>query len=559
MRSPGRFLFWILAKQWHTIVLAALFGTLWMGSIGALPGVIGYAIDYGAASQEPQRLLVWAGVIVALAVLMAVSSLIRHRFAVFNFLQASYRTVQLTARHATRVGAALPRKVATGEAVSAGSTDPESIGNMADVIGRSVGSAVTFTAIGIAVLNISVPLGAVVLIGLPLQVIVMGPLLKPLQNREHDYRVQQGKLTSRANDIVAGLRVLRGIGGEQLFSQRYRQQSTQLQEFGFRVAKTQGFLKGLQTLIPGFLLIAVTWLGATLSVAGEITVGEFIAVFGYTSFLMMPMNTFLETARKYTRAHAAAQRVLSLLHVKAAVDDTGSAKPAHIDSLYDPDSGLQLDAKGITALVCTSESDATDIAERLGRYRDSDVTANGVALRDIDLMHLRRHVLVTDNDSHVFAGTLRQFLDPHGHHEDEDLAEALHVTVASDARDSLGGLDGLIEAGGRNISGGQRQRLRLARALLRDPDILIALEPTSAVDAHTEALIAQRLHQYRSSQSTLVTTSSPLMLESAARVVFVIDGKVVDEGTHDSLMDVNPLYRAMVTRDLADMDQEVQA
>lgn len=558
MRSPVRFLFWILSKQWHTIALAGLFGTLWMGSIGALPGVIGYAIDYGAASQKPQQLLLWAGVIVALAVLMAVSSLVRHRFAVFNFLQAAYRTVQLTARHATRVGAALPRKVATGEAVSAGSTDPESIGNMADVIGRTVGSAVTFTAIGVVVLNISVPLGAVVLIGLPLQVIVMGPLLKPLQKREHDYRVQQGKLTSRANDIVAGLRVLRGIGGEQLFSQRYRQQSAHLQEFGFRVAKTQGFLKGLQTLIPGFLLIAVTWLGATLSVAGEITVGEFIAVFGYTSFLMMPMNTFLETARKYTRAHAAAQRVLSLLHVKAAVDDTGSAEPKRIDSLYDPDSGLQIDAKGITALVCTSETDATDIAQRLGRYCDSDASADGVALRDIDLMHLRRHVLLTDNDSHVFAGTLRQFLDPHGRHEDEALAEALHVTVAGDARDSLGGLDGLIEAGGRNISGGQRQRLRLARALLRDPDILIALEPTSAVDAHTEALIAQRLHQYRSSQSTLVTTSSPLMLESAARVVFVVDGKVVDEGTHDSLMDVNPQYRAMVTRDLAEMDQEVQ-
>ncbi|ADD41776.1 ABC transporter ATP-binding protein [Stackebrandtia nassauensis] len=558
-RSAASYLLWILSKQWKTLVVAGMFGTGWMACIGALPGAIGYGIDQGVRTKDTTALLLWAGVIVTLAALMAVLGIIRHRLAVFNFLVGAYRTVQLTTRHATRVGAALPRRIATGEVVSVGSADPASIGMALDVLGRTTGSVVTFVAVAVILLTISVPLGLVILLGLPLQALVIGPLLKPLQRREHAYREQQGLLTSRANDIVAGLRVLRGIGGEELFAHRYTERSQEVRRFGMKVAAAGAVMKGLQMLLPGLLLVAVTWIGARAAVSGSITPGQLIAVFGYTTFLLMPMSTFLETARKYTTAHAAAKRIVAFLAVEPGVDDEGDKDaPRSFDVLEEPESGLRVESGKLTAVACADPEQAAVLGDRLGRYRDSDAHVDGLLLRDIRLDELRQLVLVSDNDSMFFEGKLRAGLDVAAGADDETVLRAVRTAVAGDAVDSVGGLDGHVDAEARNVSGGQRQRLRLVRALLTDAPVLVLVEPTSAVDAHTEALIAERLREHREGATTVVTTTSPLMLERADTVCFVDDGKVVATGSHRELMDGEPRYRAVVTRDDEDEGQERQ-
>lgn len=553
-RSAVHYLLWLLRKQWRSLLVAGFFGTTWMACIGALPGAIGQGIDDGIAPRDTGGLILWSSVIVGLAIAMAGLGTIRHRMAVYNFLNGAYRTVQVATRHATRVGAILPRRIATGEVVSVGSADPTAIGMALDVIGRTIGSVVTFIAVAIILLNISPLLGTIILIGLPLQALIIGPLLKPLQNREHAYREEQGKLTSRANDIVAGLRVLRGIGGEELFTTRYAEKSREVREFGFRVAAASAVMKGLQMLLPGVLLVAVTWVGARLTAAGTISTGELVAVFGYTAFLMMPMGTFLETARKYTSAYAAARRIVTMLQVEPSVSDTADphATVERIDRLLDPQSGLAPTPRKLTALACTDTADATAIIDRLARYVDSDASADGTPLARIPLLNLRQLVLVSDNDAYFFAGRLRDQLDPRGSGEDARLLRAVETAVASDAVDSVGGLDGDLDAEARNVSGGQRQRLRLVRALLADAPNLYLIEPTSAVDAHTESLIAQRLREYRTGLTTVVVTTSPLMLEQADEVCFIDDGKVKATGTHRELIASDMDYYALVTRDSAE-------
>ena len=548
IRSAGRYLLWTMRRQWRSIVTGGLFGTVWMVGIAALPGAIGAGVDQGVTARDPAAAAMWAGIVVALAALIALAGLARHQVAVYNFLNSAYRTIQLATRHATRVGAILPRRIATGEVVSVGGSDPSAIGTIMDVLGRATGSVVSFVAVAVVLLVISPGLGVVILVGLPLQALAMGPLLKPLQQREHDYRHEQGLLTSRANDIVAGLRVLRGIGGEDLFAQRYAEQSHRVKNRGVRVAATSAVMKGLQTLLPGALLAAVTWLGARQASAGTITPGELVSVFGYTTFLIMPMNTFLEVARKYTAAHAAARRVTTLLSVEPGVADTGTRRPDRIGELHDPESGLSIPPGRFTALVCASPTDATVLSHRLARYTDSTVTADGVPLSDIDLVTLRGLIMLCDNDDHFFAGRLRDQLDPAGTADDATVSAAIGVAVAGDAVDSLGGLDGRLEAAGRNVSGGQRQRLRLARAVIAAPPVLVLVEPTSAVDAHTESLIAARLAAVRAGSTTVVTTTSPLMLDHADRVALIVDGAVVATGTHRHLLAEEPRYRAVVTR-----------
>jgi ABC-type multidrug transport system fused ATPase/permease subunit len=173
-----------------------------------------------------------------------------------------------------------------------------------------------------------------------------------------------------------------------------------------------------------------------------------------------------------------------------------------------------------------------------------------VRLVDLRVEAVRRRIVVSETDPLLFSGPLRAELDPWGRvREDGELLAAVAVANAEDVLDALPeGLDAHVEERGRGFSGGQRQRLVLARALLADAEILILVEPTSAVDAHTEARIARRLREARAGRTTLVITVSPLVLDQADRVVFMEDGRVAAVGGHRELLDTVPEYRATVTR-----------
>ena len=135
---------------------------------------------------------------------------------------------------------------------------------------------------------------------------------------------------------------------------------------------------------------------------------------------------------------------------------------------------------------------------------------------------------------------------------------AMRTASAEDVLVALtDGLDSTVEEKGRSFSGGQRQRLVLVRALLADPSVLVLVEPTSAVDAHTEARIADRLREHRAGRSTVVLTSSPLLLDRVDEVIFVAAGRVVAVGKHRELLQTDPLYRRTVTRQTE--DEEVLA
>jgi ABC-type multidrug transport system fused ATPase/permease subunit len=175
-----------------------------------------------------------------------------------------------------------------------------------------------------------------------------------------------------------------------------------------------------------------------------------------------------------------------------------------------------------------------------------------VPLRSLPLPVLRSRILLARNSDRYFPGTLRESLRGISAAGDDDLLGALEAVSAQDILDGLpDGLDAPVAEKGRNFSGGQLQRLRLARALIADPEILIAVEATSAVDAHTEARIASRLGPYRKGRSTILFSTSPLVLNHADSVVFIEDAKVTAVGKHGGLLATEPRYRALVTRESA--------
>ncbi|TDC05175.1 ABC transporter ATP-binding protein [Nonomuraea longispora] len=546
IRSPLRYLWWTARRQWSTLLTGIGFATLWWLVQALMPAVLGRGID-AVTAKDSRALLLWAGVLLGLGLLQAYTGLMRHRMAVQTWLSAAYRTVQVTARQAARLGATLPKRLSTGEVVSVGNSDIAHIGSSMDILLRGTGSVVAIVTVTVILISTSLPLGLLVLFGVPIMALAVSPLLRPLHRRQRRHRELVGDLSTRASDIVAGLRVLRGIGGEQVFAGRYREESQLVRQAGVGVARIESVLEGAQIVLPGLLIAVVTGVGASFAVAGEIPTGQLVSFYLYAVFLIGPLRTLTEAADKLTKGHVAAGRVIRILSIEPEVSGGTASSPGGV--LRDSYSGVTLQPCSLTAVAADSPDDAAAIADRLGRYADGDVTFGAADLADLPLAEIRARILVADNSARLFTGRLRDELDVRGGATDAQLREALHAACADDIVEALpDGLDTVVAEAGREFSGGQQQRLRLVRALLADPEVLILVEPTSAVDAHSEARIAGRLAKARAGRTTLVCTTSPLVLDRTDHVIYVEDGRVLAEGTHRQLLDNTPAYAATVTR-----------
>ncbi|HEX5016317.1 MAG TPA: ABC transporter ATP-binding protein [Actinomycetes bacterium] len=552
LSTQGRFLRWIGLHQKRLLGLGIFWGVVWMVGQALIPGALGAGVQ-AISETDQSRALMWAGVVLALGFTVAGAGLVRHRFAVNNWITAGARVQQLLIRRAAELGADLPKQVATGEVVAASANDVERIGNAFDILPRMIGAVIAFLAVAAILVFSNVTLGIIVLVGVPLLSLGVAPLVRPLERREREQRGHLGLTQELAADTVAGLRVLRGIGGEDLFLSRFHAESQKVQAAAVRTARIRALLDALQVFLPGLFVVIVTWLGARLALEGELTVGQLVAFYGYTAFLVLPLRTITEAAHKWTAARVAAARVVSVLTLDRTFDEgdeqrASEATKSVSGEITDPATGLVVTPGQLMAVV-TDDPDASEVLiDRLGRYRDTDVVLDGTPMDDLPLPTVRERVLVQDKDPMILSGAAEDLFDiPRTGRVDVD--SALSYASALDVIEALPeGLATDLPERGRSLSGGQRQRLALARSLVADPEILILDEPTSAVDAHTEARIGISLRDARAGRTTVVFTTSPLLLEHVDTVAFLKDGKVQATGRHRELLRENAGYRYTVTR-----------
>ena len=269
-------------------------------------------------------------------------------------------------------------------------------------------------------LSTSVQLGLVVLIGVPLLLLVMGPILKPLQARSATERQMRSDLSNTGTDIVGGLRVLRGIGGEGVFLARYRRESQATRTAAVNVAKLQSVLDALQVFLPGVFVVLVVWLGARSAVTGAISAGELVAFYGYSAFLMLPLRTATEFANKLIRGRVAASRVCRVMALEPDVVEpaTPAPPPAPDSELHDARSGLRVRPRMLTAIVSDQPDDSALLADRLGlcaAEQDDDVSLGGVPLTSLRHADVRERIMVSDTGAALFAGRLADRIDERGH------------------------------------------------------------------------------------------------------------------------------------------------
>jgi ABC-type multidrug transport system fused ATPase/permease subunit len=525
-----------------------------MVGLAVPPWVLSRAVDDGLVAGDAASFVGWALVLLAVAVLNALLAIGRHRTMTKIRMDASFRSVRTTVQHTSRLGVSLTRHVNAGEVVTVGITDVQIVAQALTVTGPGLGAVVAYLVVAVILWMVSPLLAVVVLAGVPLLAVVVGPFLQRIERTGGQYRVHQGRLTTRLVDVLAGLRVLNGLGGKTFMAERYDQQSQGLVDRGYRVAGPTSWVGALSVGLPALFLAAVVWLSARMAAAGTISVGDVVAVYGYVAVLVVPVSSFIEGGGDIARARVAGQRIIDLLNLPVTHDDAHDpvAIPPGCGPLADPSSGVIVRPGLFTALVSARPAEAITVIEGLGHLRtdpEAGVTWAGVRIDDVTRGELRNRLVVADNDAHVFSGTVRTIVAGRLEPDDNRIRAALRVAVAEDIVDALpDGLDAAIAAGGSDLSGGQRQRIRLARAVYATPDILLAVDPTSAVDANTEAAMIDRLREARHAKTTVVTTTSPLVLDRADEVIVLVDGRVSSTGTHTELLHHDPRYRTLVSR-----------
>ncbi|WP_156723802.1 ABC transporter transmembrane domain-containing protein [Streptomyces apocyni] len=565
-RSGMKFLLWLARNQLAGQFKSLGWGLLHFSAVMALPFCVGFAVQ-AVVDGSGRRLALAGGLIVLSGLAIALGDTMLHRTAVTNWITASARVQQLLARRTALLGAALTRRVAAGEVIAVSTGDVEKIGWFVEALSRFAAAAVTVVLVCVGLTVYQPSLGVVVAVGVPLLALGALPLLPRAAGLADIQRGKAGKATELASDTVAGLRVLRGIGGEELFLSRYQRASQEVRKAAVRSAGMWSLISAIQVLLPGLLLITVVWYGVSLVRDGRISLGELVAVYSAVMLLSYPLRHFEEIAMAYSFSRPSAARAARVLSLeRPSYGNEGGAQEAATEprgDLYDPTTGLLAPSGRFTAVVCGDPDEAGRLAERLGGHAALEEHAEpvpsallgGVALDELPLDAARSAVLVQDKDPVLLSGTLRELLDVPASGQ-VSAREALAAAECADVLDALSQaavdddpMEAPITERGRSLSGGQRQRLALARSLVTDPEVLVLDEPTSAVDSHTEARVAEGVRALRKGRTTVVFSSSPLLLDRAERVVLVHEGEVAATGTHRELVRTHARYRAVVTRE----------
>lgn len=546
--------------------------TMWQVSEALVPIAIGVIVDRAIIPLDRWAML-WS--VLGLIALFTVLSL-SYRFGA----RLSNRALQEEAHdlrvEATRVPLTRRRAMddaSSGDVLSVCSADADVAALVFRQIALGGSALIGIVGISVYLLWTDLLVGLIVLIGVPLSLVLVALPSRVISRHSTAQQTAIGMASSRATDIMTGLRVLKAGGGERWAAEQYRDASRAAADAGIVTAERTGRVQGIGSLGMAVVLALVLLAAGYRVLSGEMAIGTLVSVVGVAVFFEEPVRLITAMVGIFARSHGAAQRLVDL-QASAPVDESGSEVPAgshlQVSGLELPD-GRDLDlgvtAGELVALVAEQPAAAEAVTLAIAGHSDgADAVLVGGHRRSRLAPAIADHVVVAPHRVDLFVGTIRSNIamrhdapgqDAPGEKTSDDddnpiSDEVLAASAVAEIVEHLpDGLDHVVQEGGRNLSGGQRQRIALARALHADPDVLVLHDPTSAVDAVTEWEIAQavrRMRTIRPGQATLIVTSSPPFLATADRVVHLPRSGETDSGTHLELRESSASYRSAVDR-----------
>ncbi|WP_419999306.1 ABC transporter ATP-binding protein [Streptomyces boninensis] len=523
-----------------------------------VPVLIGLIVDRAVARPDAGALAGWLVVLAVVYVMLSYGFRIGARFAERAAEEAGHHLrLDLVRRVLAPHGGAEAGRP-PGALVNVATEDARRVGafNMALPLGFA--AVVGVVAGAVMLLRASVPLGLLILLGAPALMALGHFLARPLERRSAAEQERAAHASGVAADLVAGVRVLKGLRAERAAVARYRATSGASRAASVRAAGAQAFQTGLMLTLTGLFIALVALVGGRLVLSDSIGLGALVSAVGLALFLPGPVGMLAWVGAEFARARASAVRVADVLAAPGEITG-GSGEPAR------PAAG-ELRVRGLghgglsgvdltvrpgehVGVVVTDPGHAAALLHCLARRCDpaeGRIELDGLPVTELAPAALRSTLLVAEHDAQLFDGTLRENVTaaaPAG----ADPSPAMAAAAADEVASALpAGAYGRIGERGSALSGGQRQRVALARALAAERSVLVVHDPTTAVDAATEARIAAGIRRVRAGRTTVLVTSSPALLAATDRVVFIDGGTVAAEAVHEDLVRDHTNYRAAV-------------
>jgi ATP-binding cassette, subfamily B, multidrug efflux pump len=522
------------------------------------------------------------GALVRYAALMLGAALLAGfcRFWMRQLLNAISRRVEADLRNAfferlIRLDATYYGTTRTGDLMSRATNDLQAV---RQAIGPGVMYLVN-TIVGTAaalffMVRYSAGLTAVALVPLALLPVAMKYFGRVIHYKAERIQEHFGTLSSMVQENLSGVRIVRAYGQETAQESEFAELNREYMNRNMALARTSAVFHPLLSILTGFGLLAVLWFGGLQVMAGQITRGEFVAFIFYLAMLTWPMIALGWVINLFQRGAASMARINGILQTEPAI-----AEPVDPISLADGvgaiefrgvwfrypgterwvirDVSFRIDAGATAALVGPTGSGKSTIIALLTRLYDAtrgDILIGGVPVQQVPLEQLRAAIGVVPQDAFVFSDTIEHNIalgisDEAQRSERVEWSTGVAQLSETIAAFPAGHATRLGERG-VNLSGGQRQRVTLARALARDPAILVLDDALSAVDTHTEKQILAGLRDVLQRRTSVVVSHRVSAVMGADQILVLSDGQVVERGTHDTLVSRQGVYSALLRRQL---------
>jgi ABC-type multidrug transport system fused ATPase/permease subunit len=387
-----------------------------------------------------------------------------------------------------------------------------------------------------------------------------------------------GVMGTTLEESLAGVGVVKAFSRQNEESQKFSTQAATLYEEQMNAARLLAFNMPTMVFLVSIPMAVILWYGGHQVIDGRMTVGEITQFILYLGLLMMPIRRLGMMVNLYSRTVSAGQRILEILDTESKVTEKpdaielgrvkGHVSFQNVSFTYDNISpalnNVRFDVSPgqLVALLGGSGSGKSTVANLLARFYDvtsGKITIDGVDIRDVTLSSLRRNVVAAQQDVFLFSSSIRENI-AYGD-IDASMEQIVEVAKAAHLHDFIqslpDGYDTWVGERGDTLSGGEKQRLAIARTLLVNPSILILDDSTASVDSETEKLIRQAMDRLIKGRTTFVITHRLPLIQNADVILMFQDGKLVEQGKHDELIARGGVYKEIYESQLM-IDQETE-